>query len=66
MTTKRPIVECYIKMEMRLLFREDAAFAKPEIYKFILQLSSEFEKTQGGGISPISRSPWSIPTQMAR
>ena len=30
-----PIVERYLKMEVRLLFRADAAFAKPEIYEYM-------------------------------
>ena len=30
-----PIVERYLKMAVRLLFRADAAFAKPEIYEYM-------------------------------
>jgi hypothetical protein len=30
-----PIVECYLREAMRLLFRADAAFAKPEIYEYM-------------------------------
>jgi hypothetical protein len=30
-----PIVERYLKMEVRLLFRGDAAFAKPELYEYL-------------------------------
>ena len=30
-----PIVERYMKMAVRLLFRADAAFAKPELYEYI-------------------------------
>ena len=30
-----PIVECYLKMAVRFLFRADAAFAKPELYEYM-------------------------------
>ena len=30
-----PIVERYLKLAVRLLFRADAAFAKPEIYEYL-------------------------------
>jgi len=30
-----PIVELYLKLAVRLLFRADAAFAKPEIYEYL-------------------------------
>ena len=30
-----PIVERYLKMEVRLLCRADAAFAKPELYEYL-------------------------------
>ena len=30
-----PIVERYLNMEVRLLFRADAAFAKPELYEYL-------------------------------
>ena len=31
----KPLVQRYLNMEVRLLFRADAAFAKPEIYEYI-------------------------------
>jgi len=30
-----PIVERYLKLAVRLLFRADAAFAKPELYEYM-------------------------------
>jgi hypothetical protein len=33
--TLEPIVERYQKRGMRLLFRADAAFAKPEVYEYL-------------------------------
>ena len=34
-SSSNPIVERYLKLAVRLLFRADAAFAKPEIYEHL-------------------------------